>query len=145
MEKISVLWRLNKIKLISKCALDADLRLISDQKLIRRYEDIREENSFLMMRTALLFQNKFPHSLIEQSNFEEFFSHQQDLDSFDLVCTIGGDDLFIHASKHIKNSQTSILGINSDPGLSQGHFLKLDLTDDMYDSEKILEDAINRI
>lgn len=62
-------------------------------------------------------------SLLKGRNFSILKSHElceSDFNKVDLVITIGGDGTFIRAASFIKTKSMLIIGINSEPELSEG-------------------------
>ncbi|MBV6494488.1 MAG: NAD kinase [Turneriella sp.] len=100
-------------------------------KQIRRH---REMNPFLSAQmvkahdehnSSLENLNRILEGLNLKADFFERDRLRQNLDNYRLVISLGGDGTFIHASHFIKD--TLLLGINSAPEHSVGHYCRFAL------------------
>lgn len=83
----------------------------------------------------LLIQNSIPYIIIN-----DFDTDKEDNDD-SLVITLGGDGTFIHASHFVQRSP--ILGINSAPQSSTGHFCSISIDKPTYEIMNYLENILN--
>jgi nicotinamide-nucleotide adenylyltransferase len=67
-----------------------------------------------------LADSSISFEIIKEKNIDNV-----DLDSFELIITLGGDGTFLNIAKKIRNQ--IIMGINSEPGQSVGYITRFDL------------------
>ncbi|HRP69898.1 MAG TPA: hypothetical protein PLY93_10240, partial [Turneriella sp.] len=105
-------------------------------KQIRRHRELNPHLSAQMVQAheehaaSLDALHRIVDTLQLKTEFFERDRLRQNLDNFALVISLGGDGTFIHASHYIKNvssNQTLLVGINSSPKHSVGHYCRFHL------------------
>ncbi len=119
---------LSRKKMLKRVQKSGDLFFGDIEDAHRQHEEAKQK------LTAIVENLKIPYSIMDDIWSESFNKENE------LIVTLGGDGTFIHASHF--STVTPILGINSAPGSSIGHYCSMTIDEDAADIAGRLESII---
>lgn len=133
------------IKIISKSLEVSEVQSITSSDLRVKFQDMKMQNLLQAEQLGKHFKYFFPSSDLSIVPFDEIKSVEESLNFTDLICTVGGDGLFLQVSSKVGSEVPKVLGINSNPSNSIGHFLPVKFSLDLAESDSVAHQLAERL
>ena len=121
---------LNKIKhfkIISKSLDNYQSKILLPGTSMSMFKNMKEDHRLKAKALENSLKRNFPDKTIENSTLKRFSRQGDAIQDDSLVITIGGDGLFLSASHMVKSKNVYMLGLNSHPNSSVGHYCSVKL------------------
>jgi len=143
---MSFLSKFSKIRIIAKSLESGEYHKFISGSSSRYFENVRKKHEMIALLLKNMLHSKMPDKEITVDPSEDcIFGQSPRIDRNNLVITIGGDGVFLKASRLIKYDDTFMMGINSQPNNSVGHFCTISIPEDEEGIKRVLNQMTDRI